>query len=281
MVTGFTKFLTDYPKTRAAAEANYWIGAGNYQLQKYKECLEPLRTARQLDAGAYFQDASLMLIAALTVMKDVDAIVPEVDAYLKATTTKKIGPDILRWLGVTLFRENKDYTRAARYLNLIATFSEPEKTSPDIWAILGESLLEIKDYAGAIKSLDYFLAAEQRSGPKARAYLLRGRAQYQLARYDDAAKSVEEGLILERETLVAAQLHLLSGDIAAIRHRTREAVSSYNVVRATWEDPVLTPTAIWKMSVLLSKSADAKEKAEGESMKKELEDRYPKFKAQE
>ena len=73
MIAGFTKLLTDYPKTRAAAEANYWIGTGNYQLQKYKECLAPLRTARSLDGKSYFEDASLMVIAALAAQQDVVA----------------------------------------------------------------------------------------------------------------------------------------------------------------------------------------------------------------
>lgn len=35
MVAGFTALLADYPKTRAAAEAHYWIGAGQYQQQKF------------------------------------------------------------------------------------------------------------------------------------------------------------------------------------------------------------------------------------------------------
>jgi hypothetical protein len=88
---------------------------------------------------------------------------------------------------------------------------------------------------------------------------------------------VEEGLTIDRETLVAAQLHLLSGDIAAAGGRFKEALSSYNNVRVTWEDPVLTPTAIAKMSAILIKSTDTREQSEGEAMKKELNQRYPKF----
>ncbi|HEX2751117.1 MAG TPA: tetratricopeptide repeat protein [Verrucomicrobiales bacterium] len=281
MIAAFTKFLADYPKTKASAEANYWVGTGNYQIQKYKECLVPLRTARTLDSSAYYQDASLMLIAALTALKDVDALIPEVDAYLKSGMSKRISPDILRWLGVTLFRERKDCDKTARYLGFVVTFAEPEKTAPEIWAIHGESLLEKKDkdYAGAIAALDNELKAEQRPPQRARAFLLRGRAQYYLGRYDDASKSVEEGLSIDRETLVAAQLHLLSGDIAAAGNRHKEALSSYNNVRVTWEDPILTPTAIFKMCAILIKSTDAKEKADGEAMKKELSQRYPKFTA--
>ncbi|HWB02546.1 MAG TPA: tetratricopeptide repeat protein [Verrucomicrobiales bacterium] len=277
MVAAFTKFLADYPKTKASAEANYWIGTGNYQIQKYKECLAPLRTARTQDARAYYQDAGLMLIAALTALKDVEALIPEVDAYLKSGLPKRISPDILRWLGLTLYRERKDYAKTARYLSFVVTFQEPEKTAPEIWAVHGECLLEIKDYAGAISALDNELKAEQRPPQRARAFLLRGRAQYHMGHYEEAAKSVEEGLSIDRESLVAAQLHLLAGDIAAAGNRLKEAVSSYNNVRVTWEDPVFTPTALAKMYAILIKSSDAKEKSEGEAMKKELAQRYPKF----
>jgi tetratricopeptide (TPR) repeat protein len=277
MVAAFTKFLADYPKTRAAAEANYWIGTGSYQLQKYAECLEPLRTARSLDARSYFQDASLMLIAALAALQDIDGLIPEVDAYLKANTEKRISPDILRWLGMTLFHEKKEYAKAARYLGFVVTFQEPERTAPEIWAAHGESLLEIRDFEGAIAALDNFLKTENRPQSRARAYLLRGRAQFLMGKAEDAAKSVEEGLSIERENLIAAQLHMLAGDISAATSRSKEAVSSYNTVRVTWEDPVLTPSATSKMIALLSKSSEAKDRDEAESLKKELERRYPKF----
>lgn len=60
-------------------------------------------------------------------------------------------------------------------------------------------------------------------------------------------------------------------------NRAQEAASSYNNVRTTWEDPVLTPTAISRMIGILSKSTVAKEKEEAESLKKELAEHFPKF----
>lgn len=280
MVDGFAALLKNYPKTQVAAEANYWIGTGSYQLQKYADCLEPLRKARGLEGRLYFQDASLMLVAALAALKDLDGLIPEVDAYLKANTEKRISPDILRWLGMTLFRERKDFARTARYLGFVVTFDTPEKTSADVWAAHGESLLEIKDYAGAVIALGHYLKAEQRPAQRARAFLLLGRAQFALKQSDAAMKSVEEGLSIDRETLIAAQLHMLSGDIAVAANRSKEAISSYNAVRATWEDPVLTPTAIHRMIALLEKSTDAKEVAEAENLKKDLAQRYPRFQPQ-
>ncbi len=277
MVTGFSKFLVDYPKTQAAAEANYWIGTGNYQLQKYAECLVPLRTARSLDGKAYYQDGSLMVIAALAALQDIDALIPEVDAFLKLNMEKRISPDILRWLGMTLFRERKDYAKAARYLGFVVAFQDPDKTPADIWVAHGECLLEIKDYTGSITALDNYLKAEQRPQPRARAFLLRGRAQFGSAKLDEASKSVEEGLNIERENLIAAQLHMLSGDISVASNRFKEAVGSYNVVRSTWEDPTLTPAAIVKMVACLSKSKDVKDLEEAEKLKQELSAHFPKY----
>ncbi len=279
MVAGFSSFLADYPKTRAAAEASYWIGTGSYQLQKYAECLAPLRTARSLDGKSYYQDGSLMIIAALAALQNIDDLIPEVDAYLKLNMEKRISPDILRWLGMTLFRERKDYAKAARYLGFVVTFQEPEKTPPDIWVAHGECLLEIKDYAGSIAALDNYLKAEQRPQPRSRAFLLRGRGQFGAGKLEDAAKSVEEGLSIERENLIAAQLHMLSGDISMASNRLKEAISSYNTVRVTWEDPVLTPAATAKMIVCLGKSKDPGDLSEMEKLQKELGERFPKFQA--
>jgi TolA-binding protein len=277
MVAGFQSLLQNYPKTRAAAEANYWIGTGSYQLQKYKDCLEPLRAARQLDAKTYYIDATLMLIAALTALEEIDALLPEVDAFLKTNSEKKISSDILRWLGMKLFRERRDYAKCARYLGFVVTFTEPAKTAPDVWAAHGESLLEIKDYAGAIMALDNFLATTQPPAVRARTFLLRGRAQYGLAKYDDVEKSVEEGLDIDRETLVAAQLHLLAGDVAAAKNQLTEAVSSYGLVTNAWEDPVLTPTAMARLAGAKERRGEGQDKAEAEQLKKDLATRYPRF----
>lgn len=277
MVAGFQALLKDYPKTKAAAEANYWVGTGSYQLQKYKDCVEPLRAARTLDGRTYYTDATLMLIAALAALEDVDALLPEVDAYLKTASDKKISPDILTWLGMKLFRERRDYAKCARYLGFVVNFAEPAKTAVEVWAAHGESLLEIKDYTGAIMALDNFLLAETRPAPRARAFLLRGRAQFGLKRYEEVAKSIEEGLNIDRETLVAAQLHMLAGDTASIQGQVKEALSSYVLVKTTWEDPLLTPTAMAKMAALYEQSTEAADKAESEKLRKELATRFPRF----
>lgn len=123
--------------------------------------------------------------------------------YLRAGA-ESISSDILRWLGMTLFRERKDYPHAARYLGIIATFAEPEKTAADVWAARMAKSPEIRDFAGAVAALDNFLKFEQRRQQRCRAFLLRGRAELALGKLDAAGKSVDEGLNIERENLTAA-----------------------------------------------------------------------------
>ena len=277
MVAGFQTLLKDYPKTKAAAEANYWIGTGSYQLQKYKDCVEPLRAARTLDGRTYHADASFMLIAVLAALEEVDALIPELDPYLKTTSEKKISPEILTWLGMKLFRERRDYAKCVRYLGFVVDFAEPVKTAPEVWAAHGESLLATKDFTGAIMALGNCLLAETRLASRARVFLLRGRAQFGLKRYEDVAVSIEEGLNIDRETLVAAQLHMLAGDTASAQGQVKEALSSYVLVKTTWEDPQLTPGAMAKMAALYAKSEEDVDKVESEKLRKELATRFPRF----
>ena len=278
MVAAFRKLLADYPNTSHKAEAHYWIGAGSYQLQKYADCIAPLGEARSLDAKTYAQEASLMLIGAHAAIKDVDGMVKEVDAYLDNRTMQKpVPPDLLRWLGLTLFRERRDFRHTARYLAFVANHDDPSQTDPDVWLALGESLVEINEPAAAVRALDAHLKVEQRKPQRARSFLYRARALAALGDLENARASIASGFELDRETLLAAQLHMLSGDIASRSGLATEAASSYNNVRMTWEDPVLTPTAIHRMILLLSKSTTADDRAKVEDLKKELASKYPRF----
>lgn len=279
MVASFQKLLADYPKTRFAAEAHYWIGAGLYQLQKFPDSITPLTDARRLDPRSYLQEASLMLIGAHAAQKDIDGMLKEVDAYLNIPSAKKpVPPDLLRWLGLTLYRERKDYPHTARYLAFTVNHDAPAETDPDVWLALGESLIETKENAPALRALDALLTIEQRKPQRARTFLLRGRALLGLNDPDEARKSVTSGLEIDRETLLAAQLHMLSGDIASRTKLNKEALGSYNIVRMTWEDPVLTPTAIQRMILILGRSTDPADKKKAADLKAELASKYPRFK---
>jgi hypothetical protein len=71
---------------------------------------------------------------------------------------------------------------------------------------------------------------------------------------------------------------MLSGDIASRTKLNKEALGSYNIVRMTWEDPVLTPTAIQRMILILGRSTDPADKKKAADLKAELASKYPRFK---
>lgn len=220
-----------------------------------------------------------MLIGAHAAQKDIDGMLKEVDAYLNIPSAKKpVPPDLLRWLGLTLYRERKDYPHTARYLAFTVNHDAPAETDPDVWLALGESLIETRENAPALRALDALLTIEQRKPQRARTFLLRGRALLGLNDPDEARKSVTSGLEIDRETLLAAQLHMLSGDIASRTKLNKEALGSYNIVRMTWEDPVLTPTAIQRMILILGRSTDPADKKKAADLKAELASKYPRFK---
>ncbi len=280
MVEGFDRLLKEYPSTKAVAESQYWIGVGNYKLGKYKECLEPLKTARTMDAKSYVEETSLMIIGALVAEpeKDLDAIVKEVDLFINAKTEKKLGADILTWLGMTLFKEKKDYTRTSKYLGLVAEFNKPTNTPLEVWQTYGEAMIEIGNFESSVAALDIHIKQDEKPLAKARSWLLKGRALYALNKLELASKSVDEGLTIDKETLLAAQLNLLSGDIDAKRGNVNSAISSYNLVRTTWEDPQITPSAMARQAALLKKSGQPTQIKEGEAMEQELKRLFPRYK---
>ncbi len=281
MVTEFQRLLKDYPDTKVAAEAWFWIGTGLFRQQKVKDCVEPLRTAREKDGKAYYTDATLMIIGALAAQREIDPLMAEVDGYQKGSQEKKISPEILSWLGRTVFAERQDYRAASRYLSPIVNYDDPRSTPRELWSTLGESQLENGSWESALVALDHQLATEDRPAAKVKALLLKGQAYLALNRLEEATASAEAGLDIDKETLLSARLRILIGDIAMTSSRPNEAISSYGMVMQNWVDGKVTPLAMWKLIQAYEKSGTAAHRAEAAKIKKELERRFPRFTAPE
>jgi predicted negative regulator of RcsB-dependent stress response len=127
--------------------------------------------------------------------------------------------------------------------------------------------------------LDHLLAQEERPNVKAKAHLLKGRAYLALGKLEEATTSAESGLDIDKETLLSAQLGSLMGDIAMTANRTVEAISSFGRVKNTWEDPTLTPLAMFKLAGAYEKSGDPGDLRKAEDVKKDLAKRFPRFQA--
>lgn len=277
MVADFQKLLKTFPETKVAAEANYWIGFGYFTVQKYAECLEPLRKARIMDSKAHYADATFLLISALAQLQEIDPLMVEVDGYLKGTQEKKIDPTILSWLGMTVFRDRHDYAAAARYLSQVVNRDTPSATHADLWRALGESYLESRNPELALLPLENFLASGAPPMELARGHLLKARSYYALNRLEEATKSAEAGLSIDKETLVSAQLRLVLGDVAMASKRYTEAASSYGLVMGYWEDPTVTPLAMEKYISACEASGDAANRAKAQSTRGELKKRFPRY----
>lgn len=279
MVADYAQLLKEFPQTKVAGEAHYWIGSGKFNLKDYAAAVPELKEARKLDAKAYFADSTMLLILAYTAQEDVDSLMPEVDAWLRGAQEKKISPNILRWLGETLFQKRRDYAKAARYLALVVTPESPADTKPEIWASYGECLLESGRPAEAVTAFQFDLEQEQRNPHRAKAYLFLSRAHLRLKQYEEATKAAENGMDIEKESVVAAQLRMAAGDAAEGAGRVREAMSHYNAVKVAWALPELTPLAIFKLAALLDKTGDPAEKNRADALRKEIAANYPDFKA--
>lgn len=278
MVKEFTELLTKFPGTAYVAEANYWIGSGHYQMKRYKESLEPLRKARELDAKTWQEEAGLQLIGATASIKDVDGCAKEAEAYERLNPKKKIPVQVMEWIAITLFKERKDYRGAARFLFPIMNWEDSKANDPDLWSVMGESLLRSARHDEAVKAFDNQLANDTRKPNRSKAYLMRGEALLALNKPEEAIESARSGLELDAETFNAARLRMLWADAALAVGRIQEAISAVAPVPDTWKNEEITPLALHKLITLLEKSTDPKHQAQLPALRQQLSKEYPDWK---
>src|SRR5947209_5629220 len=80
MSDAFRQLLKEFPKSSAAAQANYYIGKAAFEAKDYQAALGPLDAARQLNKEQYYNLASLRIISALFYLKDRAGLTNEVNA---------------------------------------------------------------------------------------------------------------------------------------------------------------------------------------------------------
>jgi len=293
MIAGYLALLKRFPETTGKAEAHYWIGAGNFDLEKYDKAVPELKTARDLDPAGFGDKATLRLVLAHYYNENVDELVVEARRYIETApappgeTGKKekdakaiamrssIPPQVLEYLGRKL-AEKKDYANAEFFLTELSNPESPEKTSALIWKLLAECRMKIKKFAEAVPAFDNFLIQTQRPSERAAAYLQRGKAQLCLKDFEASRKSARESLRSQKEGRTNAEARILMGDIAAKDGDLEGAAREYLVVSQIFMDREVTPIALSK-AINAYLSLGKKEQAE--KLSQQLKKSFPNYKA--
>ncbi len=275
MIATFTKLLEKFPKTKAAPSAHFWIGRANFELKKYADALIPLDQARRIDAKTYDKEASLMIILSYYYLPDFKNLTTQVEGERqKEGGDQRVPSLVYRALGLKAFEVGENGA-ADKWLTLHTTYEKPaDKIHSQVWSNLAEARLANGHFDGAVTASDNFLATQQVPQVKAKTFLTKGRALLGLKKYEDANKAAQEALDLQPEAGVEARIRLLMGDVQMAQGQFETAAGIYGIPGIMFDDPVITPLALWKTAGALEKAGQADKAAK---TREDLKKRFPKF----
>jgi len=273
MSDAFRQLLKEFPKSPAAAQANYYIGKTAFDAKEYQAALAPLEAARQLNKDQYYNLATLRIISAIFYLKDRPALTREVNGFLVASPGARVPAEILEWLGLEYYNE-KNFVAAEKYLTLLGQSENLGSAKPDFWFYLADSESKLKKFGEAEAAYEKYLQLATDPAAKAKTLLALGGTKISAHKPDDAQKIAEEIMTLQPEGRVNAEARLLAGDVQNERQHFDEAGKAFMGVALLYDDPAITPRALQKAAVAYEKAG---KKAEADRATKQLREKYPDF----
>ena len=267
MAAAFQRLLAEYPGTKSAAQANFWIGYAAFDAKKYRDAIPAFETARQLDAAKYGERATLRLLLAHYYLEDRDTAVREAEA---------IGPDkapaeVRSWLGMAALAAG-DNARAVEFLKPLA---QNEDASDDVRSSLAQAQINSGDHGGARVTLDKLLPRLHEPKAKARAHLLMAEALIGMKKGDEAKVQAEEALKLQPEGRLNAEARMANGRALLVQDRFDDAARAFMAIALLYDEKDLSPQALFLAEQAYRKANNT---ADAQRAQDELQRRYPDFK---
>lgn len=268
----FRQLLKEFPKSPAAAMANYYIGKSAFEMKDYKTALNALNAARQLDKEHYYAPATIRIISCHFGLHDRGATTREVDGFLASNSQGTIPAEILEWLGIEYYNEKK-FDAAVKYLGVLGKIDNPP-VKPDFWFYLGDAAARQQKFDEAENALGKYLQISTDAAGKARVLLRLGDIKIAAHKPDDAQKIAEQIMVLQPEGQVNAQARLLAGDVQFERGNFDEASKAFMSVALLYDDPAVTPRALKKAAVSYQRAGKP---AEADKAARQLKEKYPNY----
>lgn len=270
MAAAFQRLLAEYPETKSAAQANFWIGYAAFDAKKYRDAIPALDAARKLDATKYGDRATLRILLSHYYLQDREAAARE---------AASLGPDkapaeVREWLGRSALAAG-DHARAVEFLRPLA---DAPDASDDLRLSLVRAQLGAGDYTGARATLGKLLPRLHEPKAKAGAHLLMAEALLGLDMGNEAKAQAEEALKLQPEGRLNAEARIANGRALAAQGRHEDAARAFMAVALLYDDKELCPQAL----VLAEQSyRRAANEVDATRARDERLRRYPDFKAPE
>ncbi len=286
-VSAFETLLKKFPASAAAAQAWYGIGRGHFDQKTYDKAVPALRRSIEVDSKGYLEKASQLIILCDYARQNADDLAKTIDGYLQVKPSGLVPPNILKWLGLKLYTGD-DFKRAARFLELAVTPATPENTEPVVWNYLGLAQLANGKFDASIQATENYLKSNPDPASTARAQLTKGKALLGKGNLTEADQVAQQALQVVKDGKLQAELLILEGDIfcaegdklaaggqqAAAVEKWKNGAAKYAVPSQFFEDPAVTPEALYKAAKALEKAGD---EAQAGQMIKQLQQRYPKY----
>ena len=267
MIAAFERLLIEYPETKAAAQANFWIGYASSDAKKYRESIEPLEKARKIDPEKYGERATLRLLLSYYRLEDKAAAAAE---------ARKLGQDkapaeVREWLGLSSL-EAGDCATAIEFL---APLAANKDASTDLRMSLAQAQLGAGEFDPARKTLDQLLPKVHEPKAKARAHLLLAESLIGLKDGEGAKAQAEEAQRLQPEGRLNAEARLANGRALLAQDKFDDAARAFMAVALLYDEKDLTPQAL-----VLAEQAyrRAENTADADRARQELQRRYPDYK---
>jgi len=237
----FALLLHDYPKSKAAAQANYWRGWADFEAKDYAKALPELTEARKLDPKQFGERAGLRILLGQYYLGDARAAAREASG-LKPSL---VPPEVGRWLGQKSL-ESGDNAGAERFLLPLAKDGLPGATDPEIQAMLASALTRQGKFKEGLMPAAASLKLARDPASRAKALLVSADIQRALKNFADAQSQIEEAMLLQPEGPVNAEARLLSGDILNTKQDFTGAAKAYMTVAYLSEDESTASKALVK-----------------------------------
>ena len=273
MSDAFKQLLKEFPKSAAAAQAQYYIGKAALEAKDYKAALTALNAARQLNKEQYYNLATVRIIFCHFYMKNRAAVTKEADEFMAASPGTNVPPEILEWLGTEYYTE-KNYPAAAKYLSALGKIDNRGNIKPDFWFYLGDAASRLKNFEEAENAFSNYLQTAKDPAGKAKVLLALGAVKISAHKADDAQKIAEEIMALQPEGRVNAEARLLAGDVQIERGEFDLAGKAFMGVALLYDDPAITPRALQKAAQAYQKAGRADE---ADRLTRQLREKYPNF----
>lgn len=273
MTDAFQQLLKEYPKTPAAAQAQYYMGKAAFDAKNYAAAIPALDAARKLNKEQYYTPATVRIISAYFYQKNRTAATSEVNNFVATDPAAKVPGEILQWLGVEYYNE-KNYPAAEKYLSALGASDNLANVQPDFWFYLADAQTKLGKFDASEASYQKYIQTTNDPAAKVKALLALGSTKIAAHKADDAQKIAEEIMRLQPEGRVNAEARMLAGDVQSERGRFEDAGKAFMGVALLYDDPTITPRA-------LQKAADAYTKAgkqvEAARASEQLRTKYPEF----